>query len=58
MSVIAPIKNKEFVDAILSNSERVSGFDQLRNQGTQGLESTAFLHLEMSTGNTPKFQVY
>ena len=42
MSVIAPIKNKEFVDAILSNSERVSGFDQLRNQGTQGLESTAF----------------
>ena len=42
MSVTAPIKNKEFVDAILSNPEHVSGFDQLRAKGTQGLESTAF----------------
>lgn len=42
MSVIAPIKNKEFVDAIMANSEQVSGFDQLRAKGTQGLESTPF----------------
>jgi Fe-S cluster assembly protein SufD len=42
MSVIAPIKNKEFVDAILANTNTVSGFDNLRAKGTQGLESTAF----------------
>ncbi len=42
MSVIAPIKNKKFMDAILANSEFVSGFDQLRSKGNKGLESTPF----------------
>lgn len=42
MSVTAPIKNKEFVDAILDNQDFVSGFGQLRSNGTQGLETTAF----------------
>ncbi|MFT4752987.1 MAG: Fe-S cluster assembly protein SufD [Salibacteraceae bacterium] len=42
MSVIAPIKHKEFVDAILANSDHVSGFHALRAKGTEGLASTAF----------------
>lgn len=42
MSVIAPIKHKEFVDAILANSQQVSGFNKLRSKGTQGLGITAF----------------
>ena len=42
MSVTAPIKNKEFVDAILANSEHVSGFEQLRQKATQNLNEVAF----------------
>ena len=35
-------KNKAFIDSILGNADHVSGFDQLRTQGTNGLNSTAF----------------
>lgn len=42
MSVIAPIKNSEFINSILNSTKSISGFENLKSAGIENLQNTDF----------------